>query len=88
MRTLLTSIALVAATLSIGPAAAQQKVTGTGDFCIKGASGPIKCEYQTMAQCEQARPQGPDRCVSRTEGERTVGGPQREPAPAPGEQKD
>ena len=90
MKALLTSTVLVAATLFIGSAAAQQKVTGTGQFCIKGASGPIKCEYQTMAQCEQMRPQGsPDRCVSRSDVEGTIGGPaQREPAPAPGEQKD
>ena len=91
MRTLTTS-AVVAVTLFMGPAVAQnqQQLTGTGQFCIKGASGPIKCEYQTMAQCEQTRPQGsPDRCVSRSEVEGTIGAPaQREPAPAPGEQKD
>ena len=89
--TILTSTALVAATLFIGPAVAQnqQQLTGTGQFCVKGASGPIKCEYQTMAQCEQARPQGPDRCVSRPEAGGTTGGPaQREQAPAPGDQKD
>ena len=85
--TLFTWTALVAAGLFLGPAVAQnqQQLTGTGQFCIKGASGPIKCEYQTMAQCEQARPSGsPDQCVPRSEAG-TVG---RAPAPAPGDQKD
>ena len=87
MKPLMTSTALLAATLFMGPALAQnqQQVSGTGQFCIKGASGPIKCEYQTMAQCEQARPSGStDQCVARAEAG-TVG---RAPAPAPGEQKD
>jgi len=85
--TLFTGTALVAATLLMGPAAAQnqQQFTGNGQFCIKGASGPIKCEYQTMAQCEQARPSGSlDHCVPRSAAG-TVG---RAPAPAPSDQKD
>jgi hypothetical protein len=92
MRAITTSIALVAATLFIGSAVAQQQqLTGTGQFCIKGASGPVKCAYQTMAQCEQARPVGSsDQCVSRPQAADTVGGPSvpRAPAPAPGEQRD
>jgi hypothetical protein len=87
MRTLTTFTAVLAATLFAAPAVAQnkQQITGTGQFCIKGASGPIKCEYQTMAQCEQARPAGSsDQCVPRSDAG-TVG---RAPAPAPGEQKD
>ncbi len=85
MRALLTSTALFAATF-MGPAVAQnqQQFTGTGQFCIKGASGPIKCEYQTMAQCEQARPSGSsDQCVPRSEAG-TVG----RAAPSPNEQDD
>ena len=84
---LFTGTALVAAGLLMAPVAAQhqQQFTGTGQFCIKGASGPIKCEYRTMAQCEQARPSGsPDQCVARAEAG-TVG---RAPAPSPGDQKD
>ena len=87
MRTLTTFTAVLAVTLFTAPAVAQhqQQLTGTGQFCIKGASGPIKCEYQTMAQCEQARPAGsPDQCVVRSDAS-TVG---RAPAPAPGGQKD
>ena len=84
--TLPTWITLVAAAMFMGPAAAQnqQQFTGTGQFCIKGASGPIKCEYQTMAQCEQARPSGsPDQCVPRSEAG-TVG----RAAPSPSDQRD
>ena len=73
-------------TCALGPAVAQnqQQVVGTGQFCIKGASGPIKCEYPTMAQCDQARPQGSnDQCVERSEAQNTRGS-----APSPGSQKD
>jgi hypothetical protein len=84
------SIVLMTATVFGGSAVAQQQLTGTGQFCIKGATGPVKCEYQTMEQCQQARPQGsPDQCVFRSQAEGTVGGPpQRQPAPTPGDQKD
>ena len=90
MKPLTTSTALLAAILFMGPAVAQtqqQQVTGTGPFCIKGASGPIKCAYQTMAQCQEARPSGSaDQCVERAQAQGTVG---RRPLPsAPGEQKD
>jgi hypothetical protein len=83
MRSLMTSAALVAAMLVAGPVAAQQQqLTGTGQFCIQGATGPIKCEYPTMAACEQARPAGSaDKCLSRSEAEGTVG--VGKPAPAP-----
>jgi hypothetical protein len=94
MKAIATLSALAGATLFVGSAVAQQQqFTGTGQFCIKGPTGPIKCEFQTMAQCEQQRPQNEnDRCMSRVQAEGTVGGPaasgKREPAPAPGEQKD
>ena len=81
MRSLMTSTALVAAMLLTVPAVAQQqqqqqqqRLSGTGQFCIKGATGPVNCEYQTMAQCEQARPAGSaDQCLSRSQAEGTVG---------------
>lgn len=93
MRAMMISAALVAATLLAGSAMAQQQFTGTGQFCVKGATGPIKCEYQTMAQCEQERPQGSsDHCIFRPQAEGTVGGPgtsaPREQPSSPGEQKD
>ena len=90
MRAILISPALLAATLFISSAAAQQKVTGTGQFCVKGANGPAKCEYQTMAQCDEARSKGsPDQCLSRSQAEGTVAGPALREQPAVrGEQKD
>jgi hypothetical protein len=93
MKTAMILSALVGATLFTGSAIAQQQVTGAGQFCIKGPTGTAKCEYQTMAQCEQQRPQNEnDRCVPRSQAEGTVGGPsssdKREPAPSPSEQKD
>lgn len=89
--TFLVAATLVAATLLAGSAVAQQQqIAGTGQFCIKGATGPIKCEYQTMEQCQQARPQGSsEQCLSRSQLQSTVGGPAaREQPSAPGEQKD
>src|SRR5262245_52881909 len=68
--------ALAASTLLMTAALAQQKLVGNGSFCLKGASGPAKCEFVTMAQCEQARPPGSiDQCVSRSQIEGTTGGP-------------
>ena len=90
MRAIVVSTTLIAASLFGGSAVAQQQLTGTDAFCVKGATGPIKCEYRTMEQCQQARPQGPaDQCVARSQAQGTVGGPaQREQPSAPGEQKD
>ena len=91
MRAMIASAVLVAATFFVGSAVAQQQqLAGTGQFCIKGPTGPIKCEYQTMEQCQQARPQGSaDQCLSRSQAQGTVGGPAaREQPSAPGEQKD
>jgi hypothetical protein len=91
MRAIRIATALIAGTLFAGSAVAQQQqLIGTGQFCIKGATGPIKCEYQTMAQCEQVRPAvSPDQCVARAQAQGTVGGPAlREEPSAPGQQKD
>jgi hypothetical protein len=93
MRTIPTLLALILAGWSVGSASAQQQLTGTAEFCIKGATGPIKCEYQTMDQCQQARPTGDsEQCLQRSQVQSTVGGPaapkQREQPNAPGEQKD
>jgi len=43
------STVLIALTLVMGSSAVaqnQQQLTGTDQFCIKGSSGPIKCEYR------------------------------------------
>ena len=89
MRTI-ASMVLVASTVFGGSAVAQQQLIGTGQFCIKGASGPVKCEYHTMAQCDEARPKGsPEQCLSRPQAEGTVAGPTLREQPAVrGEQKD
>ena len=86
MRSLMMATALVAAMFAAGPVAAQQpaqqQLSGTDQFCLKGATGPIRCEYQTIALCEKARPAGSaDQCVSRSEAEGTVG--VGKPAPMP-----
>jgi hypothetical protein len=92
MKTVMVLGALVGAMFVIGSAVAQQQITGTGEFCVKGPTGPIKCEYGSMAQCQQGRPQNEnDQCISRSQAEGSVGGPRSNPrdlAPAPGEQKD
>jgi hypothetical protein len=92
MRAIVASVVLIAVSLSTGPVTAQQQqqMSGTGDYCIKGATGPIRCEYQTMAQCDQARAQGSaDQCVARSQGAGTTAGPTlREQPSSPGGQKD
>jgi hypothetical protein len=92
MKILVTLVGITAAGFVTGSAVAQQQLVGTGQFCVKGPTGPIKCEYQTIEQCQQERPRSEtDRCMSRSQATGTVGGPpsaQREQAPAPGEQRD
>ncbi|MGH6770038.1 MAG: DUF3551 domain-containing protein [Xanthobacteraceae bacterium] len=69
MRTLIAASALI--TLLAGPAVAQ---TGSGQFCLKGATGDAKCNYQTMAQCEQAKGGGSgQQCVDRSQLQGTTG---------------
>jgi hypothetical protein len=93
MRATIALTAVVIATLWAGPSMAQeQRITGTGQFCIKGPSGPVKCDYQTNEQCQQARPQSSeDRCVPRAQLDDTVGGPASSKSEAtgmPGDQRD
>jgi hypothetical protein len=71
MRILIAASALITATLLTGPAVAQ---TGSGQFCLKGAAGDAKCNYQTMAQCEQAKGSGSgQQCVDRSQLQGTTG---------------
>jgi len=101
MNAMMTSTALVAVTVLVGSAVAQQQQTsGTAQYCIEGASGPAKCEFHTMAHCEKAKTGSSEQCVPRSKVEGTVGGPtpssrerpsgstSREQPSAPGEQKD
>jgi len=70
MRTLIAASALALAVLGT-PAQAQ---TGSGQFCLKNTAGMAQCAYQTMAQCEQAKPAGSaNQCVDRSQVQGTVG---------------
>ena len=84
MRLIMTFGLTIAIALSGGATAQQhQELTGTGQFCLKKSAGPVQCQWQTMAQCEQARPAGStDQCVDRTK-DSTVGSGQ-DTVPMPG----
>jgi hypothetical protein len=79
------AFALTAAVLLAGSATAQQQpppqpqVSGSGQFCLKSATGPARCDYQSMAQCEQAKPTGStDQCIDL---QGTVGSGSASPSP-------
>jgi len=75
MNAMMSSTALVAVTVLVGSAVAQQQQTsGTAQYCIEGASGPAKCEFHTMAHCEKAKTGSSEQCVPRSKVEGTVGG--------------
>src|SRR5262245_35321824 len=80
MRTLIASAALV--TLLAAPASAQ--MSGTGQFCLKSSAGSAQCNYQTMAQCEQARPKGSaDQCLDKSQISGTTGSGAAAPSTSP-----
>jgi hypothetical protein len=72
MRTVIASSALVAVALTAVPptafAQARQEQPPQNRFCLEiRAEGQARCAYQTLAQCERARPRGStDRCFDRT----------------------
>jgi hypothetical protein len=78
MRTLIAASAVTLALMST-PSVAQ---TGTGQFCLKGPSG-TQCNFQTMAQCESARPAGmsSSQCIDRTQLLGTTGSGVGAPSP-------
>jgi hypothetical protein len=79
MRTLITASALTLAVLASQSAMAQ---TGTGRFCLTGLAGPAQCSFQTMAQCEQAKPAGlASQCLDRSLVEGTTGSGSSSPSP-------
>ena len=64
--TMLTAAAALIAGISIASAqsstmdnssstmgATTQHVTGTGKFCIKGATGALNCEYASLSACKK-----------------------------------
>jgi len=78
MRTLIAASAVTLALMST-PSVAQ---TGTGQFCLKGPSG-TQCNFQTMTQCESARPAGmsSSQCIDRTQLLGTTGSGVGAPSP-------
>jgi hypothetical protein len=92
MRVMITSTALLAIVFMGSAVAQQQQTTGTAQYCLKGATGPIKCEFHNRADCEAAKPSNSsDQCILRSETQGTIGGRSAPPEPppgAPGNQKD
>jgi len=90
MKSMLALTVVVGATLLTGFASAQQHTGSEGQYCIKAPSGAMKCDYQTMAQCEQARPPGSsDQCFARPQPQGTTGGPAPDRGTGlPGDQRD
>jgi hypothetical protein len=80
--TMRTLIAVSAVTLVVlaAPAVAQ---TGTGQVCLRGLTGAAQCNFQTMAQCEMAKPAGlSSQCFDRTQLLGTTGSGVGTPAPS------
>jgi hypothetical protein len=68
MRPLLASAGIV---MSMQVAVAQ---TGGAPFCLKTATGQLRCVYATMGQCEDARPSASsDQCITRSDAAGTTG---------------
>jgi hypothetical protein len=91
MKVMISTVLAAVAVFAGSAVAQQQQATGTAQYCIKGASGPAKCEFHTMAHCEKAKTGSSDQCIPRSQVESTVGGPtpsSREQPSAPGQQKD
>jgi hypothetical protein len=86
MRTLLVSTVLLALLATVQVAAAQ---TGTAPFCLKTSTGPLRCTFATMGECEQARSSSSSaQCVTRSDAGGTTGlgdGPAPSPPGSPSE---
>ena len=73
MRSLITAAAMTFAVLTAQSAIAQD-ITGDRQICLSTPSSLSMCQFQTMAQCENAKlPATISRCVDRSEVEGTVG---------------
>jgi hypothetical protein len=73
MRTIIAATALTFSVLTAQSAVAQD-ISGAGQICLNTPSGPSLCNFQTMAQCRQARlPTSSSQCVDRSSVEGTVG---------------
>jgi len=74
---LIASSALVAAALLTTP---QLAAAQSSPFCLKSVSGVTNCIYQSMAQCEQAKPAGSaDQCLSAAQAGGTTGQGNQQP---------
>ena len=82
MRTLLASTVLLALAAMMHVAAAQ---SGTAPFCLKAATGQLRCIYPTMGECEQARStSSSDQCMTRSDAGGTTGLGDSPVIPSPG----
>jgi len=45
-------------------------VTGTGKFCVKGASGALNCQYASLSACQKAAT-GSESCEANPHGSTT-----------------
>ena len=64
----LTLVGLLLAAFVSAQAQVSQNMTGSGPFCLKSSAGNASCIYQTMAQCEQAKPSSSsDQCLDRAQ---------------------
>lgn len=65
MRSLLASTVFLVLAATMHVAAAQ---TGNAPFCLKAASGQLRCVYPTIGECEQARSSATsDQCITRSD---------------------
>jgi hypothetical protein len=71
MRTLCTTISLLALFAAIHVAAAQ---SGNAPFCLKTPTGQVRCSFATMGECERARPNASSgQCITRSDAGGTTG---------------
>jgi hypothetical protein len=71
MRHMIALAAVVAVAALTVPASAQQ---GSGKFCLKGPGTAMKCSYQTMAACDQAK-KGGQSCIQNSGATTGAGSP-------------
>ena len=73
MKSLITAAAMTFAVLTAQSAVAQD-ITGDRQICLSTPTALSMCQFQTMAQCENAKlPTTISRCIDRSEIEGTVG---------------
>jgi hypothetical protein len=82
MRTLTAATGMLAIALAL-PVTAAAAPSGTAPFCLKTATGEVRCAFATMGECEQARPStSAGQCITRSDAEGTTGLGERPRAPS------